>query len=285
VDSYFSMAAYVVIALVIGGLCGWWARGRRRQRSRSIGDSRTFADVDDLMSMSQQVLTSQRSISTQLNELGSRIEILSHEFLASQRRLATQLHDVAASKEPLDRWSEAAVKPVVDIDRRPGGVTSGYRPARQSYDTTIDAPRDAIERTGGFGSRSAPILDRTHLEGSDSIESAVAEFLVSVDSKEFDNAAVTRFFAERGMVASFVLEFENRWAMIAVHAPSTDATAVGIPAIRVGMRQIDVQPYFDFVNYNGLDPIRGTQVVRVARLARMSGKWTTTQKGIIDGSR
>src|SRR5205823_2421521 len=86
--------------------------------------------------------------------------------------------------------------------------------------------------------------------GRDLPESAAAEFLVYVDSKEFDNAAVQRFFAERGAAASFVLEFDNRWAMLAVHGITSDATAVGIPAIRVGMRQIDVQQYFDFVNYN-----------------------------------
>jgi hypothetical protein len=73
--------------------------------------------------------------------------------------------------------------------------------------------------------------------------------------------------------------------MIAVHRGSNDRRAVGIPAIRVGMRQIDLQPYFDFVSYNGVDPIRSSQVVRLASLTRDSGKWVTTQKGIIDGSR
>jgi hypothetical protein len=257
------MASYMAVSLAIGALCGWWARGKRRRSGRLSGGDRMLVDDDDLIALRD----------------------LSQEVLATQRGMVAQLNELAAHVELVGRRIEALVRSPGNIDSRSGAVVSREIQPRQTDGSRPDSAKIGGERDAGLRIAPAQTRDLGSADDWSSIEAAAREFLISVDSKEFDNVAVGRFFAERETAASFVLQFENRWAVIAVHSPTTDIRALGIPAIRVAMRQIDLQPYFDFVNYNGLDPIRGAQVVRLAHLTRASGKWTTTQKGIIDGSR
>jgi hypothetical protein len=281
VNAYLIIAA-VVLLVGAGALGWWWGRGRRPSRDSEHVYRSIENDTDDLTTMTDlfhELRTTQRNMSAQLNELGSRIEILSHEFLAGQRRVEEQVGNLTAQRAPHTEVEVPARQRTTNDSRVDSGPTP-YRPPI----LRIDPERSIASRSSNpnVASGSAGVSTTSD---SDLLESAASAFLLSADSKEFDNAAVTRFFAERGASASFVLEAENRWAMIAVHSARADSRAVGIPAIRVGMRQIDLKPYFDFVNYNGLDPIRSAQVVRLAGLSRLSGTWTTTQKGIIDGSR
>lgn len=233
----------------LGTLAGWWARGRRHRIDRWKHYEQPNPAEDDLIA----------------------VRHLSQETFATQRRMASQLNDLATRVELLSRQVENPVTPAIQ-PQPPGGITADWE--RSSDDRNINAR--LVQRT-----TTAP----QHNVDWALIEAAANEFLAAADSREFDNAAVGTFFAERGAAVSFVLQLDNRWAMIAIHPLKSEGAAIGIPAIRIGMRQIDLQPYFDFVSYNGLDPIRGTQLVRLAHLTRTSGKWTATQKGTIDGSK
>jgi hypothetical protein len=50
------------------------------------------------------------------------------------------------------------------------------------------------------------------------------------------------------------------------------------------MARMDLRPYFELRNYNGVDHIHASHVRECAELTNVSGHWTTTAKGLIDGS-
>jgi hypothetical protein len=256
------MAISGLSLIILSIVLGWWLRGKQPPQVvfASSSTERVGDQVGELSHLTNQVLVNQRNMATQLGDLVTLVQLLSHRVEGGSKPVEAGAGVLRSDRSTALPQSSARV-----VDDFADFFTDRMTPPAHSVAVAIDMHRQA--------------------ESSATLEAAIGEFLRSADSREFDNAAVTRFFAERDAVASFLLELDNRWALVAVHSRGTDSRAFAIPAIRVGMRQVDLQPYFDLINYNGFDPIRGTQVLKAALLARTPSGWATAEKGIIDGSR
>jgi hypothetical protein len=62
-----------------------------------------------------------------------------------------------------------------------------------------------------------------------------------------------------------------------------DSEGLVVPNMRRPMGRIDLSPFFDFVDYNGVDPLRGEKVGGFARVTRAGSGWSVTKKGVIHG--
>jgi hypothetical protein len=253
-------AVFYLLAALAGAAAGWWARGyRRRLRLQS-----SIADVDQLsqddsgelatvMHLCQRLLTGQQDLTDRFNHLAARIElsVRMREHQQKDSVASTSLGAIASIQESSARFVETGRSPGGDF--RVGQGTAGRRSTAEHWVAVV--------------------------------ESAARDFLLLADSREFDDAAIKAFFAEHDALVDLMCESGGHWGMLAVYSSQSKSNAIGVPAIRVAMRRIDLRPYFDFKNYNGFDPIRGTQVVDCATLVNVSGTWTATKRGLIDGAR
>lgn len=115
-------------------------------------------------------------------------------------------------------------------------------------------------------------------------QEAAREFLRLLDSRAYNTDEIDRFFTARKLAVSYIDSEGDQWAVLTIHRQGDRTRAVGIPAIRVGMARMDLRPYFELRNYNGVDHIHASHVREYAELANVSNHWTTTKKGLIDGS-
>jgi hypothetical protein len=243
--SEIAFVTWLGVALAAGAFIGWAARLLFGSGRRRPRSRRPNADASDDMP-------------TVLH--------LVQEALRGQREIVSGMNELRMLFEVMTRQLQELRSSLT-----PTHESRALEPALSSRRTDSRAAQEFLDQEFHVSERS--------------VTDTVSEFLTLADSQELARHAVIRFFSDRQRAVSFVIELEGGWAMLAVHTDATGRHALGIPAIRVGMGPVDLRPYFDFREYNGLDPIRASQVVDFARLAKSGTSWIASKKGLIDGTR
>jgi hypothetical protein len=110
------------------------------------------------------------------------------------------------------------------------------------------------------------------------------EFLEASESQAYNDERIREFFHEKHLIVEFLPPGDEHWSILMVKSAAQPDQALAVPVINAGMRRFDVSAFFDLHAHNGVDPIKGRQVLDPAQLAKRQGEWVAIKKGVIDGS-
>lgn len=146
--------------------------------------------------------------------------------------------------------------------------------------TTANLARDSRAETPVAGRYEAGENAGARSTGL-TLEEAARRLVEECDTKPVERLSdVPDWVREHGYRLESIAGTPDDWFLAVL---AGDNEGLVIPNMRRPMGRIDLGPFFDVVNYNGIDPLRGEKVGDFARVIRTGGRWTVTTRGRIQG--
>jgi hypothetical protein len=123
----------------------------------------------------------------------------------------------------------------------------------------------------------------TALQGSMalSLDEAARRLVEECDAKPVERLSdVPGWIREQSYRLEAIAGTPDDWFLAVL---TSEGESLVVPNMRRPMGRIDLGLFFDFVNYNGVDPLREEKVSDFARVTRTGSGWSVTKKGLIHG--